>query len=40
MQDEILIIKTLIHYEGMVEDLLVENNKINGVLCNNGKSFF
>ena len=39
MQDEILNYKNLEVYEGMVEDLLVQKGKINGVLCNNGKSF-
>ena len=39
MQNEILNYKNLEVYEGMVEDLLVQKGKINGVLCNNGKSF-
>ena len=39
MQNEILNYKNLVVYEGMVEDLLVQKGKINGVLCNNGKSF-
>ena len=39
MQNEILNYKNLEVYEGMVEDLIVQNGKINGVLCNNGKSF-
>ncbi len=39
MQNEILNYKNLEVYEGMVEDLLVKKGKINGVLCNNGKSF-
>ena len=39
MQNEILNYKNLEVYEGMVEDLIVQKGKINGVLCNNGKSF-
>ena len=39
MQNEILNYKNLEVYEGMVEDLMVKKGKINGVLCNNGKSF-
>ena len=39
MQNEILNYKNLEVYQGMVEDLIVKNGKINGVLCNNGKSF-
>ena len=39
MQNEIFNYKNLEVYEGMVEDLLVQKGKINGVLCNNGKSF-
>ena len=39
MQNEILNYKNLEVYEGMVEDLIVKKGKINGVLCNNGKSF-
>ena len=39
MQNEILNYKNLKVYEGMVEDLIVQKGKINGVLCNNGKSF-
>ena len=39
MQNEILNYKNLEVYEGMVEDLIVQKDKINGVLCNNGKSF-
>ena len=39
MQNEILNYKNLEVYEGIVEDLIVQKDKINGVLCNNGKSF-
>ena len=39
MQNEILNYKNLEVYEGMVEDLIVQKGKVNGVLCNNGKSF-
>ena len=39
MQNEILNYENLEVYEGMVEDLIVQKGKINGVLCNNGKSF-
>ena len=39
MQNEILNYKNLEVYEGMVEDLIVQKGKINGVLCDNGKSF-
>jgi len=39
MQNEILNYKNLEVYEGMVEDLIVQRGKINGVLCNNGKIF-
>ena len=39
MQNEILNYKNLEVYQGMVEDLIVKNGKINGVLCINGKSF-
>ena len=39
MQDEIFNYKNLNTCEAMVEDLLVENNRIKGVLCKNGDTF-
>ena len=40
MQNEMFNYKNLSFYEGMVDDLLVENGKASGVLCKNQKSFF
>ena len=39
MQNEIFNYKNLNTYEAMVEDLIVENNRIKGVLCKNGDTF-
>ena len=39
MQNEIFNYKNLNTCEAMVEDLIVENNKIKGVLCKNGDTF-
>ncbi len=39
MQNEIFNYKNLNTHEAMVEDLIVENNMIKGVLCKNGDTF-